>query len=304
MNLHAPGGPAESAGPHLTSLTAPHPARIYDYWLGGKDHFAADRKVAADVNLHWPRAITGAQDSRSFGRRATWYAAASCGIRQFLDIGPGLSLPGATHEIAQQASADCRVVYADNDPLVLAHARAKFTPDGTCEVIDADLRDPAALLAKAAGLLDFDLPVAVLLLAVLPFISDADGPASIVAKLADTLAPRSVIVISALTADCAPVPVATGTAAWNAAVAAPLIPRSRAEVTAMFGDLPVQWPGVVPVTQWRPFRRESASDPTDMLGGVARIPAFGDEHWRNAPFQVDAGRHPLRSDHDRPGQLP
>jgi SAM-dependent methyltransferase len=284
MNPHAPASPAESTG-HLYSLAAPHPARIYNYWLGGKDHFATDRRVAAEVDLHWPRAITGAQDSRSFGRRATWYAAAGCGIHQFLDIGPGLPGPDATHEIAQQASAACQVVYADNDPLVLAHARALLAPAGrNCEVIDADLRDPAALLAKAAGLLDFSQPVAVLLLAVLPFISDADGPAAIVAKLADALAPRSVIVISALTADCAPVPVATGTAAWNAAVAAPLVPRSRAAITALFGGLPLQWPGMVPVTQWRPLHRHAASAPTDMLGGVARIPAPGDEDWRNAPF--------------------
>jgi hypothetical protein len=284
MNLHAPASPAQSTGHHRNSLAEPHPARIYDYWLGGKDHFAADRRVAAEVDLHWPRAITGAQDSRSFGLRATWYAAASCGIRQFLDIGPGLPLPGATHEIAQQASADCRVVYADNDPLVLAHARALLAPDRKCDVIAADLRDPAALLDRAASLLDFELPAAVLLLAVLPFVSDADGPAAIVAKLADALAPRSLIVISALTADCAPVPVATGTAAWNALVPVPMIPRSRAAITATFGGLPLQWPGVVPVTQWRPLRRESATAPTDMLGGVARIPAPGDEHWRNAPF--------------------
>jgi SAM-dependent methyltransferase len=285
MNLHAPAGPAESTGPHPSSLTTPHPARIYDYWLGGKDHFAADRMVAAEVDLHWPRAITDAQDNRSFGLRATWYAAASCGIRQFLDIGPGLPLPDATHEIAQQASPDCRVVYADNDPLVLAHARALLAPDRSCGVVDADLRDPVALLDRAAGLLDFELPVAVLLLAVLPFISDADGPAAIVAQLADALAPRSLIVASALTADFAPVAVATGTAAWNAAVTtAPMIPRSRATITALFGGLPLQWPGVVPVTQWRPFRRESGTVPTDMLGGVARIPAPGDEHWRNAPF--------------------
>jgi hypothetical protein len=284
MKLDGPAGPPEGTG-RPVSLPAPHPARIYQYWLGGKDHFAADRQTAAEVDRHWPRAITGAQDSRAFGRRAIWYAAAGCGISQFLDIGPGLPVPGATHEIAQQASPACRVVYADNDPVVLAHARALLAPSGrNCEVIDADLRDTDDLLGQAAGLLDFSEPVAVLLLAVLQFIGDADDPAKIMARLVSGLAPRSVIVVSALTADCAPVPVATGTDAWNARVPVPLIPRSRAEITELFSGLPLQWPGVVPVTQWRPFARESASDPTDMLGGMARVPAPGDEDWRNAPF--------------------
>ena len=159
-----------------------------------------------------------ARADRAFLGRVVRFLAGEAGVRQFLDVGTGLPTADNTHEVAQRAAPQARVVYVDSDPLVLAHARALLAPDRNCGVVDADLRDPVALLDQAAGLLDFELPVAVLLLAVLPFVSDADGPAGIVAKLADALAPRSVIVISALTADCAPVPVATGTAAWNAAV--------------------------------------------------------------------------------------
>ncbi|MEP7026482.1 MAG: SAM-dependent methyltransferase [Actinomycetota bacterium] len=284
MNYPAPNHVAETDR-HPDWLTAPHHARIYDYWLGGKDHFAADRQVAEEVCRCWPEAITAAQASRAFGRRVTWYAAAGCGIRQFLDIGPGLPAPDSTLEVSQRISPACRVICADNDPVVLAHARAQTItsgPDGPCEVIDADLRDPDALLAQAATGLDFDQAAAVLLLGVLQFIGDADDPAAIIARLADGLAPRSMIAVSSLTADCAPGPVAAGVAAWNARVPAPLIPRSAAEITAMFGDLPLQWPGAVPVTQWRPSLRDSPRAHADMLGAVARIPAVGDHHWRNA----------------------
>ena len=245
ITASSPRGPEPATLPSPPrDAGVPHPARVYDCWLGGKDHYQADREAAGEVLRHRPQVVAGARANRAFGRRITWYAANGCGIRQFLDIGTGLPAPDATHEVAQQAGRDCRVVYADNDPLVLAHARALLTPvpgsGGTCDYLHADVRDPAGLLGKAAGLLDFDQPVAVWLLAVLHSVADADDPAGIVAELAAALAPGSLIAISHLTADHAPGPVADGAAAYNARVPAPVYPRSCTQVAALFGELPLQ----------------------------------------------------------------
>src|SRR5690242_11792203 len=184
----------------------PHPARIYNYWLGGKDHFSADRRAAEAVIRRRPEVVASARANRAFLARAVRYLTTRCGIRQFLDIGTGLPAPASTHEVAQQAAPDCAVVYADNDPLVLVYARALLTcrPPGRCGYVDADLRDTATLLAKASRTLDLTRPTAVLLLAVLHFIPDSDDPAGIVAALTSGLAPGSYLVISHLTGDLAP----------------------------------------------------------------------------------------------------
>jgi hypothetical protein len=247
-----------------------HIARVYNYWLGGKDHFDADRRAAEEVIRHRPEVVAGARANRAFLARAVRYLAAECGIRQFLDIGTGLPAPASTHEVAQQAAPDCTVVYADNDPLVLVYARALLTcrPPGRCGYVDADLRDTAALLGQASRLLDFTRPVAVLLLAILHFIADSDDPAGIVATLASALAPGSYLVISHLTGDLAPGPVAAGVGAYNDAVATAVIPRSHAQVTTLFGGLSLVPPGVVPVAEWRPSVSPPAS--ADLYAGVAR----------------------------------
>jgi SAM-dependent methyltransferase len=266
-------------------LTAAHPARVYAYWLGGKDHYQADRKVAEEVMRHRPQVVAGARANRAFLRRVTWYAAHGCGIRQFLDIGTGLPTPGATHEIAQQAARGCRVAYVDNDPFVLTHARALLAPSpdsGSCDYIDADVREPVGLLAKAAAVLDFTQPVAVWLLAVLHFVADADDPAGIVAELAAALAPGSLIAISHLTADYAPGPVADGTAAYNALVPVPVYPRSYAQVAALFGGLPLQRPDVVAVTRWRPSFQEAPGGHCDIYGGLAAVPPAAGEQYRRS----------------------
>jgi SAM-dependent methyltransferase len=288
-----PGQPQPGAAPRLDSPAA-HPARVYSYWLGGKDHFQADREAAEEVIRHRPQVVTGARANRAFLRRVTFYAANGCGIRQFLDIGTGLPAPGATHQIAQQVSRSCRVVYADNDPVVLAHARALLTPApgrGPCHYVEADVRDPGELLARATAVLDFSEPVAVLLLAVLHFIPDDAGPAALVAELAGALAPGSLLAISHLTADYAPGPVTAGAAAYNALMPASVYPRDRAEVTSLLGTLRVQWPGVVPVTRWRPSFQEAPGGPCDMYGAVARLPAAGDHCRRNAALEL-AAAHP------------
>ncbi len=178
----------------MTNLTVPprfdpdipHPARVYAYWLGSKDHYPADRKAAEEVAACRPQVVAGARANRAFLARAVRYLAGPCGMRQFLDLGTGLPAQDATHTVAQAIAPQCRIVYVDNDPLVLAHARALLTsaPEGACDYLDADLRDPAVILREAARTLDFAQPAAVLLLAILHFIPDADAPAGIVATLA------------------------------------------------------------------------------------------------------------------------
>ena len=250
-----------------------HPARVYAYWLGGKDHYPADRKVAEEVIRRRPHVVAGARANRAFLSRVVRYLAADCGIRQFIDIGTGLPAPKSTHEVAQAIAPESRVVYVDNDPLVLVHARALLTStsQGACDYIDADLRDTATVAAQATTTLDFTAPAAVLLLAVLHFIPDTDDPAAIVANLASVLAPGSFVVISHLTADLAPSQVNAGVAAYNTWVPSGVIPRSHTQVSALFGGLPLVPPGVVPVGEWRP-PIAGHCQPADMYGGLARIP--------------------------------
>jgi hypothetical protein len=250
-----------------------HPARVYSYWLGGKDHYEADRRAAEEVIRVRPQVVAGARANRAFLSRAVRFLAADCGIRQFLDIGSGLPAANNTHEVAQDVAPACRVVYVDNDPVVLAHARALLisAPQGTCDYIDADLRDPAAILAGAARTLDLARPLAILLLAVLHFVPDGDDPAGIVARLAAEIAPGSFIAVSHLTADFAPEQVSAAAAAYNTLASAPVQPRTHAQVTGLLGGLPLLAPGVVPVSEWRPGIGE-VPQPCDLYAGVACIP--------------------------------
>jgi hypothetical protein len=266
--------PGDSDPPRGFDTSVPHPARVYGYWLGGKDYFAADRKAAEEVMKVHPQVVASARANRAFLGRVVRYLAAGCGIRQFLDIGTGLPAPGSTHQAAQRAAPDTKVMYCDNDQMVLTHARALLTstPQGTCGYVDADLREPQAIVAQAAQTLDFTQPAAILLLAVVHFVADADDPASIVATLASALAPGSYLAISHLTGDFAPEQVAAATAAYNKQVPVPVTARTHAQVTALFGGLPLLAPGVVPVNEWRPEVGDPFGQPADLHGGVARIP--------------------------------
>jgi SAM-dependent methyltransferase len=248
-----------------------HPARVYGYWIGSKDHYPADRKAAEEVAARRPQVVAGARANRAFLARAVRYLAGPCGIRQFLDIGPGLPAPGATHTVAQAIAPQSRIVYVDNDPLVLAHARALLTsmPQGDCDYVDADLRDPETILKEAARTLDFTQPAAVILVAVLHFVPDAGDPQGIVAELADALAPGSFIAISHLTSDFAPDQVASGVAAYNALVPAGITARSHGEVTALLGGLSLVAPGVVPVSEWRPDHAAVHGVSADIHAGLA-----------------------------------
>jgi hypothetical protein len=265
-----PAGDGSGFDPSL-----PHPARVYGYWLGGKDHFPADRHAAEEIMRLRPQVVAGARANRYFLTRVVRFLATECGIRQFLDIGTGMPVHDSTHQTAQRTTPDSKIVYVDNDPTVLVHARALLsstTPEGTCAYVDADLRDPEHILAEAAHTLDFTQPVVILLLAILHFIPDTEDPAGLVTMLASALAPGSYLAISHLTGDLAPEQVAAATAAYNKQVPVPVTARSHAQVTGLFGGLPLLAPGVVPVSEWRPEVGDPFGQPADLHGGVARIP--------------------------------
>jgi SAM-dependent methyltransferase len=253
-----------------------HPARVYAYLLGGKDHYEADRAAAHEVTRHRPQVAAGAQANRAFLARVVRYLVAECGIRQFLDVGAGLPLADTnTHQVAQGVAPECRVVYVDDDPVVMTHARALLvsSAEGACDHVEADLRDTGTVLAQAAWTLDFAQPTAVLMLAVLHLIPGSDDPAKIVKTLASALAPDSYLAISHLTGDFAPEQVAAATDAYNTLVSVPVTARTHTQVTGLFGGLPLVAPGVVPVTQWRPSAVGLPYRMTaDLYAGLASVP--------------------------------
>jgi S-adenosyl methyltransferase len=256
--------------------TVPHIARVYDYWLGGKDNFAADRIVAEQVIATLPEIRLSVRAQRAFLGRAVHYLAAETGIRQFLDIGTGLPSANNTHEVAQRAAPESRVVYVDNDPIVLLHARSLLTslPEGATAYVEADLRDIGTILARAAAMLDFGRPVAVMLLGVLHCIADEDDPAALVARLTEAMPPGSYLVISHPASDVATAQMATSMRAYNNQAAVPLTARSHAEVTRFFAGLDLIEPGVVQVHRWRAGTGAPGTG-RDLpnYGGVARKPS-------------------------------
>ncbi|MFD7241042.1 SAM-dependent methyltransferase [Streptomyces massasporeus] len=231
-----------------------HPARVYDVFLGGKDHYAADREAAAAALAANPRGYLDVRHNRDFLRRAVTTLVEQDGIRQFLDIGTGLPTAENVHQIAQRITPESRVVYVDNDPVVLAHARALLTsgPDGRTDYIDADLRDPARILEQAAKTLDFDRPVALCLVAVLHFVADEEAY-PLVSGLIDELPAGSRLVLSHLTEDLNPENIRAVQRTYTER-GFTFVLRSRADVERFFTDngLEVADPGVVPAHRWRP----------------------------------------------------
>jgi hypothetical protein len=253
--------------------TVPHSARIWNYWLGGKDHYPVDRAAGDKYRETYPGIVDTARAVRYFMARAVRYLAAEAGVRQFLDVGTGLPAVDNTHEIAQRVAPESRIVYVDNDPLVLAHARALLSsrPEGACDYVDADLREPAQILTAAARTLDFSQPVALLLMGVLGHVSDYSTARAAVDGLVGQLAPGSYLAL----ADSVRVGDAHITAGEKYAEtgAVPYQLRSPGEITGFFHDLDLVEPGVVPVQQWRPDPAPFPAVPVDTLGGVARKPA-------------------------------
>ena len=254
-----------------------NPARMWNYWVGGKDNFAADREAAERVAEVLPSMPLLAKVGRRFLADAVRQLADGYGIRQFLDIGSGLPAADNTHEIAQRTAAESRIVYVDNDPVVISHAAALLTSsaEGKTDYIQADLRDPAAIVAGAARTLDLSRPVGVLLIAVLHFIPDTDDPYGIVARLIDAMAPGSYLVIGHAARDVQAAEVAqTAAGRYNQRSSAPITLRSREQVTRFFDGLELTDPGLVPLSQWWTSGEGVTGAPKGLAGycGIARKP--------------------------------
>jgi hypothetical protein len=252
-----------------------HIARVYDYWLGGKDNYAADRKAGDAALEAFPYIAGGVRANRAFLARVVRYLAGEAGIRQFLDIGTGIPTANNTHEVAQAVAPDSRVVYVDNDPIVLAHARALLTssPQGATAYLDADFRDSDTILAHARQTLDFSQPIAIMLIAILHLIDDDADPHAAVAKLVAAVPPGSYLAISHLSSDI--MASAARTAAHDRLrelMHEKQTLRNREEVASFFTGLEMVEPGLVPITQWRPNSETEAKSPTALWGGVARKP--------------------------------
>jgi hypothetical protein len=254
--LPAAAGSGLAARVALLNPGVAHPARRYDYWLGGKDNFAADRLSAEEFERLVPGLRAGVRSNRDVLRRIVRHLAAEEGIRQFLDIGTGLPTADNTHEVAQSVAPASRVVYVDNDPLVLAHARALLTstPEGRTAYIDADLRSPDTILGSAElrDTLDLSRPVALLLIAVLHFIPGEGVVQPLVERLVDALPAGSFVAITHLTSDFLPPPVVERHEEMQRSGHSDFWMRGKAEVTDLFAGLDLLDPGVVPPTKWRP----------------------------------------------------
>jgi len=250
--------------------SVPHIARVYDYWLGGKDNFAADRELGERTLQAYPKLVFSVRANRAFLTRTVRFLAAEAGIRQFLDIGTGIPTNNNTHQVAQRVAPEARIVYVDNDPIVLSHARALLTskPEGACAYLDADLRDPDKILASAADTLDFSQPVAVMLLTILQFAPDGEAHA-IVRRLMDACAPGSFVTISHPAADIDAEPHREMVRRMNESLTEKVTLRDRAGVAGLFAGLELVEPGLVRVPEWRPDSVLEAASPAVLWGGVA-----------------------------------
>jgi hypothetical protein len=265
--------PASGEAPAFDTSVA-HVARVYNYWLGGKDNFAADRVAAERAMAAFPDIALSARANRAFLRRAVTYLAGQAGIRQFLDIGTGIPSANNTHEVAQATVPDSRIVYVDNDPVVLAHARALLTssPAGATDYIDADLRNADQILAGAGGTLDFSQPVAIMLMAILQHLSEDDDPYGVVAKLMAAVPAGSYLVLSHPARDIHAAEMAAMANTLNQMMAEKVTFRGQGEVASFFAGLELLEPGLTNVPDWRPDTEEEASSPAALWAGVARKP--------------------------------
>ena len=251
-------------------------ARVYDWWLGGDHNFRADQDAARAMIAVEPNARGIARANRAFLGRAVRFLAAEAGIRQFLDIGSGIPTQNNVHQVAQDAAPGARVVYADADDVVVAHSKLILDGNADAAVIQADVRDPASILSdpETQLLLDFTQPVAVLLVAVLHFLADADDPEQLVATLRDALAPGSYLVVSHACSDRRPEIVSTFGTVYKSKVATQGRARSSAEIARFFDGFNVVDPGLVWLPQWRPERPEDVPDDPEkywFLAGVGQL---------------------------------
>ncbi|MFC0042430.1 SAM-dependent methyltransferase [Actinomadura rayongensis] len=274
----APEPPPPATAADRIDTTRPHSARVWDHWLGGKDNYKVDRELGDQVERTFPHVVAMARAGRAFMHRAVAHLARDAGIRQFLDIGTGMPTAPNVHEVAQGIAPESRVVYVDNDPAVLAHARALLTSTapGSCAYLDGDLREPGRVLSLAGRSLDLDAPVAVLLISVLHFIGDDEDAVSIVGRLMDRLPPGSHLAITHATDEIGGPAVTAAMEAWNRTVVTPLRPRGRDAFTELFFTrlgLELVEPGVVSPPHWRPGASAAPHQPdVPYWVGVARKP--------------------------------
>ncbi|MFK0119179.1 SAM-dependent methyltransferase [Streptomyces sp. NPDC090994] len=266
----------DTQGPGLKIDTSkPHPARMYDYYLGGKDNYPVDAEAAERVLQGLPHGRGPALANRAFMHRAVRFLAAEAGVRQFLDIGTGIPTSPNLHEVAQRTDPAARVVYVDNDPIVLAHAQAllRSAPEGSTDYVQADARDPGTIIEAAARTLDLSRPVGLSLIALLHFLPD-DHAYDTVGRLLAALAPGSYLVLSHTTADFDPDSTARALQVYRDRGVF-LTVRSHAEISRFFTGLELVDPGLVPGVQWRPDPSPTppGTGPTDLFyAGVARKP--------------------------------
>jgi hypothetical protein len=272
VGLNRPDDPGEGKAARFDPTVA-HQARIYDYWLGGKDNFAADREAGDKALAEYPDLIKAVRANRAFLVRAVRYLTGEAGIRQFLDIGTGIPTANNTHEVAQSLAPDSRIVYVDNDPVVLLHARALLTSnrEGACAYVDADFRDPDKILAEAAKLIDFRRPVALMLLGILQLIPDKDDPWGAVKTLLAALAPGSYLAITHPAGDIDPRSLKAAAVLDTMSVEKRTL-RRRADVARFFDGLDMLPPGLVQVSKWRPESQMQASAPASRWAGIGRKP--------------------------------
>jgi hypothetical protein len=251
----------------------PHPARMYNAYLGGNDNYPADRAAVRRILRDFPEVRGIALANRAFMQRAVRFLAAEAGVRQFIDIGTGIPSAGNVHEVAGRAAPDARVVYVDNDPIVHVHANALLTGTGTTGIVLADLREPAAILAdsRVRELIDFARPVALLLVAILHFIKDGEDPAGIVATLRDALPAGSYLVLTHGTQDFHPPGGADMAAAGYRNATAPLVLRTHERVLSFFDGFDLLEPGLVQAPLWRPDGRRPRPGDLEKIGIYAGI---------------------------------
>ncbi|MEV8630615.1 SAM-dependent methyltransferase [Streptosporangium sp. NPDC051023] len=270
--------PPSSSGqepPRGIDSSVAHSARIWNYWLGGKDNYTIDREIGDQFSAIFPDIADIARSSRGFLARAVRYLAGEAGIRQFLDIGTGLPSVDNTHEVAQRVAPESHIVYVDNDPLVLAHARALLvsTPEGATEYIDSDLRDPDRILQAARATLDFSRPVALMLMNILGHVTEIDEARAIVKRLLDALPSGSYLVVADGTNVIKGPEFEEAIAIWNREGSTPYILRAPEEIALFFDGLELIEPGVVSCPRWRPHPVVLGSDrEVDEFCGVARKP--------------------------------
>ncbi|GAA2155846.1 SAM-dependent methyltransferase [Actinomadura napierensis] len=251
----------------------PHSARVWNYLLGGKDNYPSDQAAGDQALDVLPEVARLARESRQYLNRAVSYLVEEAGVRQFLDIGTGLPTADNTHEVAQRSAPEARIVYVDNDPLVLVHARALLTssPEGACEYLHTDLRDPDTILKEAARTLDFGRPVALMLMGITEFIPDHDQLFDIVDRLVAALPSGSYLALYATTNVVHGERTDQAIEMWNQADGTtPMTARSVEQITRLFRGLDLVDPGLVEITQWRPVHPDLTGDPVDGYAGIAR----------------------------------